>query len=773
MPSNDSNTGSPIAPTKSWSSQVEHQLQLWHQLLCTYYRTPYIFFDLSFESKFFSSVEAPQIKTLIEYYTKESSLTVLDLTKEKQPSPLIVDNRALRFFCKHNRHFTAAQGVLNIYLFDTDTKSEFDTAFLTHALEQIEIIISQIHIKNALATQTEKLKYTHAKLVQTQKLNRLRSQSLEAITRDRPLKEILHILVSNVENEYPDMLCSILLLDDSGTRLLEGAAPSLPTFYNELVNGVTIGMGVGSCGTAAFTKSRVIAGDLSTHPYWANYTELARNANLQACWSEPIIGVNNDLMGTFAIYHRTPSLPSNAEIQLIEQSAYVAAIAIARAKDNKLILRQASFDSLTNLANRNLCIKTINQALANLTSSQPNLAIMFLDLDRFKEVNDTLGHDMGDLLLIDSANRLKQCVKDGDMVARLGGDEFLILITDYDDIATIKSTANEILKQLSKPFKIKHNICHISASIGITVAPNDGFDFESLMKNADQAMYRAKELGRNGYHFFTYDMREKADRHAQLISDLHTALKKKQFFLSYQPIVDLSTGRISKVEALIRWQHPVNGLIPPDDFIACAEDTGLIVDIGYWVIQEAIKQMRQWHQITPELQLNINISAIQFRNNNELSQQWIHTLKQQELGKDIVTIEITESLLFDHENDVGTLLKDLRNHGIKIAIDDFGTGYSSLSYIKKFDIDYLKIDKSFIQNITHSSEDSALCQTMIQMAKNLNITAVAEGIEEQQQWQLLKQQGCHLGQGYLFSKPCSVEQFTQLLLDEKSVTPSH
>lgn len=434
-------------------------------------------------------------------------------------------------------------------------------------------------------------------------------------------------------------------------------------------------------------------------------------------------------------------------------------------QSEEIIWHQANFDQLTQLPNRRMFLDHLEQEIKMSARHQQLLALLFLDLDLFKEVNDTLGHDMGDRLLKQAAQRLRSCVRETDIVARLGGDEFTIILSDIDNTESIERIAQEILKSLAEPFQLGVETAYISTSIGITLYPDDAKEAEVLLKNADQAMYAAKKLGRNRFNYFTASMQEAAKSRMRLINDLHLAINEQQFLLCYQPIVDLRNGLISKAEALIRWQHPVRGIIPPDEFISVAEDTGMIVDIGSWVFREVAKQVTIWRdQLGRDVQISINKSPIQFRDEHTTVSEWLTYLQSLGLTGSAINIEITEGLLLEASTTVREKLLALRDAGIQVSLDDFGTGYSSLAYLKKFDIDYVKIDKSFTRHLAAESNELALCEAIIVMAHKLNMKVIAEGVETEQQRSLLAAAGCDYAQGYLYSKPINAEHFAQRFL---------
>jgi len=436
-------------------------------------------------------------------------------------------------------------------------------------------------------------------------------------------------------------------------------------------------------------------------------------------------------------------------------------------KAHELIWNQANFDPLTRLPNRNMFMDRLDLDIKVASRSEKPLAIIFLDLDRFKEVNDSLGHDKGDILLCEAAERLTACVRKSDTVTRLGGDEFIIILPELDDVHIIDRVAQTIIQNLSEPFNLNGEQAYISASLGIALYPDDANDSKGLIKHADQAMYLSKEMGRSRYSYFTKSMQDQAQSRLQLLNDMRGALAKDQFELYYQPIIDLKTNQIVKAEALIRWNHPTRGLISPANFIPLAEESGLIIDIGDWVFKQTVQQVKHWRKTYKNLQVSVNKSPIQFRAATDCD-DWINYLKQINLSGDAIAIEITEGLLMDNASNITHQLLQYRDAGIQVSMDDFGTGYSALSYLNKFHIDYLKIDQSFTRNLSVDSNDMALSEAIILMSHKLGLKVIAEGIETEEQKQLLIAADCNYGQGYLFSKPVPAAQFEKLLFNNRT-----
>ena len=436
----------------------------------------------------------------------------------------------------------------------------------------------------------------------------------------------------------------------------------------------------------------------------------------------------------------------------------------AKREAEALIWRQANYDDLTGLANRKLLQDRLEQEIRKANRDGLSIALLYLDLDQFKDVNDTLGHHVGDRLLQETARRLSNHIREIDTVARLGGDEFTIIMGGLGEISGVERAASAILEQIAQPFRLGDEKVYVSASIGITFYPQDGTQPDELLKNADQAMYAAKNAGRNCFQYFTPSMQEAAMARMSTVKDLHTALPNNEFVLHYQPVVDLTSRKICKGEALLRWQHPDKGLLTPDRFIGIAEETRLINAIGDWVYREALQRVKQWRQdYAADFQICINASPVQFDANSPQIDSWPGYLTQLNLPGDAIAIEITESLLMETFGQSTQKLRAFRDAGIQISLDDFGTGYSSLAYLKKFDIDYLKIDRSFVMNLVQNSDDIVLCHAMIAIAHKLGLRVVAEGIETEQQRALLESAGCDYGQGYLFARPVAEDEFEELL----------
>ncbi|MFL6719741.1 MAG: EAL domain-containing protein, partial [Burkholderiaceae bacterium] len=440
----------------------------------------------------------------------------------------------------------------------------------------------------------------------------------------------------------------------------------------------------------------------------------------------------------------------------------------ARKEADEKIWHHANFDALTGLPNRRLFRDRLDQEVRKAARSGQQVALLFIDLDRFKQVNDLLGHDAGDTLLAQAANRIKGCVRDADTVARLGGDEFTVILTALDSPARVEHVCQKILETLESPFHIGKEVAYMSGSIGVTIYPNDATTSEELIRKADQAMYAAKNAGKNQFSYFTYAMDEKAHLRLRLASELRSALAAGQLEVHYQPVLDLGSGGIFKAEALLRWHHPRFGLVEPTSFIPLAEETGIINQIGNWVFKQAATCSRQWSERLGErFQIGVNKSPIQFLAHND-DADWLQYLKRTNVPGSSISIEITEGMLLHASSTVTNKLLEYRDAGIQVAIDDFGTGYSSMAYLKKFDIDYLKIDQSFVSEITTDAGSRTIAESIIVMAHRLGLKVIAEGIETPEQLALLVAAGCDYGQGFLFAKAVVPAEFESLLLENRA-----
>lgn len=430
----------------------------------------------------------------------------------------------------------------------------------------------------------------------------------------------------------------------------------------------------------------------------------------------------------------------------------------------ELIWRQANYDTLTGLPNRRLFLDRLTQEIKRADREDTPVTLMFIDLDHFKEVNDTLGHEAGDTLLKEAAQRITRCIRETDTLARLGGDEFTIIFPKMADSKRLEEVGDQIIETLSNPFMIENTPAYVSASIGITLYPQDADSLQELLRNADQAMYVAKEQGRNRFSYFTQSMQREAQYRLQLSNDLRNALENNEFELHYQPIIELSSGKVYKAEALLRWRHPLRGYVSPAQFIPIAEEIGLINKIGGWAFREAAHKAQAWNDVMADqqcaIQISVNNSPRQFATGSA-NLDMVSYLRDIGLPPACIVVEITEGLLMDERPEVTEKLLAFRDAGIQVALDDFGTGYSAMSYLQKFDIDYIKIDQSFVRDMVENPGDQAIAEAIIVMSHKLGIKVIAEGVETQAQRDLLAAAGCDYVQGYYFARPMPGDQFDQ------------
>jgi diguanylate cyclase (GGDEF)-like protein/PAS domain S-box-containing protein len=590
------------------------------------------------------------------------------------------------------------------------------------------------------------------------------AQILEMIATNTRLEDVLDHLMRLIESQLTGICGSILLLDNDGLHLRHGAAPSLPVAYTRAIDGVRIGPDVGSCGAAAHRREAVVVADVMTDPLWRDYRELAAAHDLRSCWSTPILSHQGAVLGTFAMYSRQVREPGAAEMRLIEVATRFAGIAIERKQAEDRIQFMANHDALTGLPNRTLLKDRLTQAMLHAQRYDCWVTVVFIDLDNFKFVNDSLGHNAGDELLKIVAGRMVDRVRTIDTVVRLGGDEFVILLFDQPkNVDMITATLQKIRAAIAEPIRIAGRDFQIASSIGLANYPNDGAEADMLLANADAAMYRAKEIGRDNFQFYTPELNIRVHEKFLLQEELRNAIARSEFALLYQPQVDLRTGRIFAVEALIRWRHPTLGMLSPIKFIPIAEETGLIVPIGDWVLREACRQNKAWQEAgLPPMTICVNVSARQFMERN-----WVgrvaDALSESSLEARYLELELTESLIMQDAEQAVETMKELQILGVQLSIDDFGTGYSSLSALKRFPVGRLKIDKSFIDDLPDDENDRAVASAVISLGQKLNLRVIAEGVETEAQAAFLRENNCDEMQGYFFSKPLPAAGIEELI----------
>jgi diguanylate cyclase (GGDEF)-like protein/PAS domain S-box-containing protein len=587
---------------------------------------------------------------------------------------------------------------------------------------------------------------------------------LEMIAMSAPLADVLRHLVLLVESQLKGFIGSVLLLDETGIRLRPGAAPSLPESYAKAIDGAHIGPKAGSIGAAAYRRETVVVVDVMSDPLSEAYRDLAAECGLRSSWSTPILTHQGAVVGIFAMYAKEPRHPTDAEVGLVNVATRIAGIAIERKLAEERIHFMANHDALTGLPNRALLNDRLSQAILHAQRDDRWVTVLFVDLDNFKVINDSLGHNAGDELLRIIARRMLDCVRATDTVVRLGGDEFVIVLTDQPKSAhSISQTVQKIQLAITESIRLDGHDLSVTSSLGVATYPDDGANAEKLLANADAAMYRAKEVGRDNFQFYTAELNTKVHEKFLLQEELRNAVARSEFVIHYQPQVDLRTGRVFAVEALVRWKHPKLGMVAPNKFIPTAEETGLIVPIGDWVLREACRQNKAWQDAgLPPMVVSVNVSARQFKEKN-LINRVVGALESSGLDARYLELELTESLIMQDVELAVATMKDLQSLGIQLSIDDFGTGYSSLSALKNFPVTRLKIDKSFVDGLLADENDRAVAGAVISLGQTLNLRVIAEGVETDAQAEFLRSINCDEMQGYLFSKPLPAEDIEDML----------
>jgi len=527
--------------------------------------------------------------------------------------------------------------------------------------------------------------------------------------------------------------------------------------------------GRGPTGTAIRTGHTEINQNVLNNPRMAPWRENAIKRNYQSSIALPLIS-ETKVLGALNIYSADPDAFNPEEVRLLEELASDLAYGIVtlrtraeRAAAEERAAFLAHYDPLTHLPNQLLLHDRFEQALIIAEREQSGLAMLYLDLDNFQQINDGLGHDVGDQLLLKAVERLQRNLRDTDTISRQGGDEFVILLNSIADFGAVGRITSSILNAFAEPISIGEHLLNVSFSIGISLVPNDGHDFDTLLKKADTAVNHAKGSGRNTYRFFSREMNEGALEQIRLQGQLHSAVKNQEFLLHYQPQIDIGSGRIVGVEALVRWLHPTDGLVSPARFIPLAEDSGHIIQIGEWVLNEACRQARAWQDLgLAEIVMAVNFSALQFKRGNVLEMVRA-ALQRTGLPPANLELELTESILLQNVEETMQTLQHLKTLGVKLSIDDFGTGYSSLSYLKRLAVDKLKIDQSFVRDLVTDPGDAAIVKAIIQLGQALQLSVIAEGVETEAQLAYLTNLGCDEIQGYLFSRPVPAGEFAALL----------
>lgn len=589
----------------------------------------------------------------------------------------------------------------------------------------------------------------------------LQHKALAAMVRDAPLVEVLTLVCCELEQIAPEVMASVVRVDAEG-RLRPQAGPSLPVQYHKMIDGVAIGPNVGTCGTAAFLARPVIVTDIANDPRWANFREMAAEFGLAASWAMPIIANDGRVLGVLAFYYRTARGPDALHERLVDVCVHLCKLAFERDESRTRIRQLAFSDSLTGLPNRSMLGVLAAQAIASATELNTRMAVIFIDLDRFKQVNDSLGHQAGDVLLRTIAQRLRRSLRGADIVARLSGDEFVAVLTECDP-ERLDIAIERMRSALTAPCQIDGVTLVPSGSFGISLYPNHGREFDVLLQHADMAMYQAKMTSPGSVRFYNEDMNIHAQERLELETAMRDALRLGKLQLFYQPQINLLDESVYGAEALTRWTHPQHGDVPPSRFIALAEECGLIGELGTWTLRESCRQLADWRRRGVGIgNVSVNLSPTNFHD-HDLPHTIAEALADHELPPSCLAIEITESVLMDHNPSTLRIIEQVHNMGVRLSMDDFGTGYSSLGYLRRLPVSELKLDRSFVHDITRDETVRALTNAIISIGRNLHLTVVAEGVEDEAQRDLLVAQGYRVAQGYLFSPALSAGELERWL----------
>jgi diguanylate cyclase (GGDEF)-like protein/PAS domain S-box-containing protein len=613
-----------------------------------------------------------------------------------------------------------------------------------------------------------RLKYVCALLAditETKQLRSLQQLIMNALADEIPITEIADQLCRRVEQIAPDVVSSLLHIDACGLIHPLGG-PSLPEDYSGALDGVAIGADIGSCGSAAFFGEPVLAMDIDTDPRWQPFKARPLELGLRACWSTPIKAKDGRVIGTFAFYFRECRPPSRWHQRIVDACVHLGALAIERKEAQAQIARLAYYDVLTGLPNRSHLRSLISEAIEACPAGK-HVALAFLDVDNFKDVNDTLGHSAGDEFLVQFAKRLRAEIQPGDRLGRLGGDEFVVILPNRD-AAEAALVASRIIEALVAPLKIGTRQVPTSASMGISIYPDNATDIDTLIQQADAAMYQSKRAGRSTYRFFSAEMNGLAKQRMVLSTALRKAIANDTLKLHYQPQIRTVDGAIHGVEALARWHDPALGEISPAKFIPLAEECGLIEQIGLWSIREACRQMAQWRASGLDIpSVSVNLSPINFQNEN-LAASVAEILADYALPPEALMLEITEGVILNERSVAIETMNAVRRLGVGLSLDDFGTGYSSLSRLTQLPIRELKIDRSFMRDIERDPGARAIVTTVVRVGQSLQLVVVAEGVETDGQRNLLTELGCDVVQGFLYAPALSPAAFGRWLLDHSA-----
>jgi len=602
--------------------------------------------------------------------------------------------------------------------------------------------------------------------VEAEDIDGLQREVLESIALGRPLRSVLDLLCRRVETLAPEVACSVLIIEKNGT-VTPIAGPSLPPAYVDALHGAPIGPNAGSCGTAAWRREPVEVTHIATDPLWAPYRDLLPLLPMAACWSTPIIAGNGEVVATFALYYRTPGSAPPFHRRMVEACVPLCRVALQHEANRTEIERLAYFDPLTGLPNRRLFTDRARQTLQMAVRVQAPGALLLFDIDRFKTTNDSLGHSAGDEVLRETALRLQAEIGENATVARLGGDEFAAMLPRCSPVEAMHA-AERLRLALAMPLRIAGMQIEVSTSIGIALFPQDGVELERLVKNAEMAMYEVKRAGRGASRFFTTTMNDVVAQRMQMESALRQVLAAGGLALHYQPKMYLDGSGCAGVEALVRWTDPVLGPVPPDRFIALAEECGLIGAIDAWVLETACAQLAAWQRDgVPVPNMSVNVSPLRFHS-DDVPAHVRRLLSLHDLKPSALMLEVTERVMLSDDERTRVDLRTLHEMGVRLSVDDFGTGYSSLGYLKRLPVSELKLDKSFVNDLEHEASDRALADAVIGIGQALGLQVVAEGVETPGQREWLARAGCAVAQGFLFTRALPATELVGWLERERT-----
>ncbi|MBI3284030.1 MAG: EAL domain-containing protein [Burkholderiales bacterium] len=586
---------------------------------------------------------------------------------------------------------------------------------------------------------------------------------LQLIGGDEDLSFILEAICQFVEKLCPHWYAGIQLLSDDRRSFAQALGNRFPEVLQAQLPGMTLTYGNGIWSEAVLNVLPAWTDDILHASSMQFVNALETLAGFASCGAWPIIGKNGQLLGSFTLFFSSREPLSEEDLGLIGITTDIAGIAIEGRRSEKKILQLAHYDDLTGLPNRFLYNQHLAKSLALAERNRNRLAVLFLDLDRFKNINDTFGHDEGDKVLHNVAHRFRQCLRESDIIARVGGDEFILLIDEYSDPRDLGDIADKLLFEAAQPFDIAGQECQLSASIGIATYPADGKDAQTLLKNADIAMYRAKNKGKDNYQFYASEMNVHTVERLAFEARLRKALERREFVVYYQPKVDVSSGMIVGAEALVRWNHPERGILFPGEFITLAEEAGLISRLGMLVLDIACRDILSFRAVDKSFgRVAINLSGVQF-NDMHMLDEVKSVVDFWRVPANSIEFEITESMVMHNREQAIILMDGLKDAGFTLSIDDFGTGYSSLAYLKRFPVDSVKVDRSFIKDIPDDPNDTAIVLAIVAMAHTLGLKVIAEGVDSEVQLDTLRDCRCDEYQGYYFSKAVPDQEFVQLL----------